>query len=102
MIGKTLALDSNVLSELVNTDEISYVKKKCDFNSQKNSDNSEFHQTHNGIQITFNSFCNSVYQIDSLVNYELFSPTNFKRNFRPIFAETRAYNYKFIPPPKIS
>lgn len=102
MVGKLVALDSNILGEIANTEEISYVKKKCDFNSHKESGEVNFNQTQEGIQITFHSFCNSVYEIGSFANYELFSPTNFKRNFRPILAETVAFNYKFIPPPKFS
>jgi hypothetical protein len=102
MCGKLIALDSNILGKVLNTDEISYVKKKCDLNSTKNSGDEMLNQDQSGIQITFHSYCKSMFQLESLVEQEPNYPPNYKRNFRPIFVETKAFTYKFVPPPKFS
>lgn len=102
MFGKLIALDSNVLGEIVNSDKISYVKKQCDLNSGKKSLDGNFNQASDGIQITFHSFCNSVFQIEKQLEDEVVIQLNFKRNFKHIYAETRAFTYKFVPPPKLS
>lgn len=97
-----MTLDSNILGELVNTEDISYVKKHCDLKSEKKSGHANFNQAADGIQITFNSFCNSVYQIERQFEEKDDIQLNFKSNFKEIFAETRAFSYKFVPPPKLS
>ncbi|TVZ27096.1 hypothetical protein JM83_2113 [Gillisia sp. Hel_I_86] len=102
LLGKFVTLDTNILNKLVNSDKISYVKKSCDLKNNKNSLDFEFTQIQDGIQITFHSFCNSVFQIESLPTFDLRIPSNFKRNFKPILAETKTFNHKFVPPPKLS
>ncbi|MCM4158139.1 hypothetical protein DHD80_19270 [Gramella sp. AN32] len=102
MFGKLIALDSNILGEVVNSDQVSYVKKKCDLSSHKKSGEVKFNQAHEGIQITFHSFCNSVFQLEKQPDEKKVLPLNFKSNFKQIFAETKAFTYKFVPPPKLS
>lgn len=102
MVGKLFALDSNILGEIANTSEISYVKKKCDSNSHKQSGDFQFNQVHEGIQITFLSFCNSVFQLEEPVDEKNIIQLSFKCDFWHIVADTKEYSYKFIPPPKLS
>ncbi|WP_026837667.1 hypothetical protein [Gillisia sp. JM1] len=102
ILGKLVTLDSNILGEIINSDQISYVKKKCDFNSHKKSGDEKFNQTQEGIQITFHSFCNSVFQLEKSLDEKALIQLSFKNNFIYIFTETKEFNYKFIPPPKFS
>lgn len=102
IFGKLFTLDSNVLGEIVNSDQITYVKKQCDSISGKMSEDGNFHQAPDGIQITFHSFCNSVFQLDKQLEEEVVIQLNYKSNYKIIFAETRAFSYKFVPPPKLS
>ncbi len=102
MVGKLFALDSNILGEIASDSEISYVKKKCDFNSHKKSGDAQFNQIHDGIQITFLSFCNSVFQFEEPLDEKNIIQLSFKIDFWHIVADTKEYSYKFIPPPKLS
>ena len=102
MVGKLFALDSNILGEIVNTSEISYVKKKCDSNSHNKSGDTQFNQIHEGIQITLLSFCNSVFQLEKPVDEKNIIQLSFKSDFCHIVADTKEFSYKFIPPPKLS
>lgn len=102
IFGKLITLDSNVLGEILNSDQISYVKKKCDFSSHKKSGDAQFNQIHDGIQITFLSFCNSVFQFEEPLDEKNIIQLSFKIDFWHIVADTKEYSYKFIPPPKLS
>ena len=101
IFSKLVVLDSNILGELVHTDKISYVKQQCKLNLHK-SGNNKFSQASDNHQITFHLLCNSVFQIEEKYDAKEVISFYFKRNFRQIFEETRAFNYKFVPPPKLS
>ncbi|CAM4050722.1 hypothetical protein [Gillisia hiemivivida] len=102
LLGKFVTLETNIFDKLVNSDKISYVKKSCDLKNNKNSLDFEFTQIQDGVQITFDSFCNSVFQLEKPIEEKVFIQLSFKSNFRYIFTETKEFNYKFIPPPKFS
>ncbi len=102
LLGKFVALDTNILNKLVNSDKISYVKKSCDLKNNKNSLDFEFTQIQEGIQITFLSFCNSVFQLEEPFDEKNIIQLSFKSDFWHIVADTKEYSYKFIPPPKLS
>jgi len=101
IFSKLIVLDSNIIGELMNTDEISYVKQQCKLNSNKSGDG-KFSQAPDGLQITFHLLCNSVFQVEEQYDEKEVVTLYYKSNFRQIFAETKAFNYKFVPPPKLS
>lgn len=101
-IGKLVALDSNFLGQAVNSDKLSFVKKSCELKTSQDFSDFEFVQDSDGIQVSFNSFCNSVYKLEKQELKETVVHPNFKNNFRFLFSKTNSFIDKFIPPPRLS